>query len=329
MNGMDATGNERLKVLSIVGWGRSGSTLITNVLGEVDGFFGAGELHYLWQRGLISNRICGCHSHVHDCEVWQGVTGSDVFRHAMGERSPEEVVALQDRFVKMSNLRRVLAMEPGRPTGTPELDGYLHLLEATYRAVAATTGSRVIVDSSKRPINAALIRLLPNVDLHVIHLVRDPRGVAYSRKRKKSAFGHVMAQHSAANSTVRWLHRNRTAEKLLALVDPAKQMLLRYEDFVAEPRTSVQRIVEMLGETPGGLPFTDDHTVELGPNHVVSGNQSRFRSGQIAINPDQAWVTEQRAADRLIATSLALPRLAHYGYVIRPSASGGRLTKVR
>ena len=326
---MNEGGTGRIKVLSIIGWGRSGSTLLTNILGEIDGFFGAGELHYLWQRGLISNRICGCHAHVRDCEVWKSVTGSTVFTDAMGGRTPEDVVALQQRFVKMSNLRKMLALKPGSPTGEPDLDAYLDLLDSTYRAIASTTGAKVIVDSSKRPINAAVIRLLPNVDLYVMHLVRDPRGVAFSRQRKKSAFGHVMAQHNAANSTVRWLYRNRTAEKVRALVPPERQMLLRYEDFVTAPRERIAEVVALLDEHPPALPFVDDHTVELGPNHVASGNQSRFRSGRIEINPDQSWVSEQKAADRLVATSLALPLLAHYGYVVRPRAGGGAVTKVR
>ena len=42
------------------GSGRSGSTLITTVLGQLDGCFAAGELRYLWQRGMVDNRPCGC-----------------------------------------------------------------------------------------------------------------------------------------------------------------------------------------------------------------------------------------------------------------------------
>ena len=42
----------RRRVLYILGWGRSGSTVLGNILGEVDGFFCAGELHYLWERRL-------------------------------------------------------------------------------------------------------------------------------------------------------------------------------------------------------------------------------------------------------------------------------------
>lgn len=45
-----------VKVLYIAGWGRSGSTILDNVLGQVEGFFSGGELSYLWERGLSENR---------------------------------------------------------------------------------------------------------------------------------------------------------------------------------------------------------------------------------------------------------------------------------
>jgi hypothetical protein len=38
-----------VKVLSINGWCRNGSTIIGNLLNEVDGFFHVGELHFLWK----------------------------------------------------------------------------------------------------------------------------------------------------------------------------------------------------------------------------------------------------------------------------------------
>ena len=52
--------HEASHVVYIVGWGRSGSTLLTAVLGELDGAFAAGELRMLWGRGVIGRRLCGC-----------------------------------------------------------------------------------------------------------------------------------------------------------------------------------------------------------------------------------------------------------------------------
>lgn len=39
-------------VLYISGWCRNGSTLIGNLLNEIEGYFHTGELHYLWRNAL-------------------------------------------------------------------------------------------------------------------------------------------------------------------------------------------------------------------------------------------------------------------------------------
>src|SRR6266498_4080255 len=65
-----------LKVLYIAGAGRSGSTLLDGVLGQLDGFFAAGELRYLWERGLQESRLCGCGVAVRDCPTWRAVLAS-------------------------------------------------------------------------------------------------------------------------------------------------------------------------------------------------------------------------------------------------------------
>jgi len=60
---------ERLKVLYVIGWDRSGSTLLDNLLGGVDGFFSSVELHKIWQEGLTEGRKCGCGRPVAACPV--------------------------------------------------------------------------------------------------------------------------------------------------------------------------------------------------------------------------------------------------------------------
>ena len=61
------------KVLYIARFGRSGSTILGNVLGEVEGFFHGGELRSIWEHGLILNKVCGCGVPFRECEMWRPV----------------------------------------------------------------------------------------------------------------------------------------------------------------------------------------------------------------------------------------------------------------
>ena len=64
---------EKFKVLYVAGSGRSGSTILGNILGGVEGFFSVGELRLIWERGLIRNWLCGCGVSFRECPVWSEV----------------------------------------------------------------------------------------------------------------------------------------------------------------------------------------------------------------------------------------------------------------
>ncbi|HEY6175374.1 MAG TPA: hypothetical protein VIX73_13045, partial [Kofleriaceae bacterium] len=69
-----------VKVLSINGWCRNGSTIIGNLLNEVDGFFHVGELHFLWKNayGDGSNTRCGCGLDLVRCPIWSRVLEAEL-----------------------------------------------------------------------------------------------------------------------------------------------------------------------------------------------------------------------------------------------------------
>src|SRR5438105_15565281 len=60
-------------VLFIGGEGRSGSTLLDRMLGQLPGFFSTGELREVWNRGLIENLDCGCGLSFRSCSFWTAV----------------------------------------------------------------------------------------------------------------------------------------------------------------------------------------------------------------------------------------------------------------
>ena len=114
---------------------------------------------------------------------------------------------------------------------------------------------------------------------------------------------------------------NLAIEATRRRLDSSETMFLRYEDFVARPRVSIEAIVAMVGENAAGLPFEDDTTVRLSENHTISGNPSRFSTGAVALRADDEWTRKQSLPDRAIATSLALPLLHRYGYPLRTRSS--------
>lgn len=304
------------KVLYIAGWGRSGSTLLDQILGGIDGWFSCGELKALWHPVA-----CGCGAEVDDCEFWSRIAERTVERFPV--RRPAAPGAIARGYVDDSTPWDLVAVDRARRRG-PTADSpqwrHARAVSGLYDAIAAETGAQVIVDSSKLATHAYLIATLTDVDLHVIHLVRDPRAAAHSWNRRKprdprgSAY---MPRFGPAASSLHWLRRNAIIDLCLRRIRDVPYLRLRYEDLVADPRGAVRAIREFVGE-PGDDGFTGDSTVRLGANHMIAGNPRRFETGETRIRPDKEWASAMPVRSRILATVPALPLLHRYGYPVRP-----------
>jgi hypothetical protein len=317
-------GAERQKVLFIMGMTRSGSTVLDNVLGEIDGFFSAGEVRLIWKRGVLEGRRCGCGLLVLECPVWR-----EVLARAYGDDDPRPLDAqaqaalrTQRSSLRIKHTWGLLRRNPRALPREGSLSGYLALMAPLYRSIGEVTGASVIVDSSKRPSDAALLRLASGLDVYVVHLVRDPRAVAYSWRRTRGQpdpnAPARLSRNGTMHSTSRWVYRNLAAEAVMRTVPSNRVFELRYESFVAHPEATVRSIMRFVNEDGGGPAFSDERTIELGTNHTVSGNPSRFRTGAVRIADDGEWRVRQHRRHRAAATAVALPLLRRYGYEVRP-----------
>ena len=300
-----------MKVLYILGRGRSGSTILGNVLGEIDGFFAAGELRELWDPVVANGNACACGRPLRECPVWSQV---------LARLEDVDVLAAsgwQREIVKESNLLRLLRT---RDTATwPALDNYARLTSRLYAAVREVTGCDVLVDTSKRPSYAAFLTHVEGLEPYFIHLARDPRASAYSwqSRRYQSVRGDEVKRRNALDATLRWDLLNLEAEALLRRVPADHRMQLRYEDFATAPRATVASIRDLVHESGRDLPFTDERTVVLGENHTIAGNPSRFQTGELELRDKAEWRTKQDRWSRWLATATALPFLRRYGYGLR------------
>lgn len=313
----------RTKVLYIAGVGRSGSTLLNNLLGGVEGFFSAGEFCYIWNRGLVKNRLCSCGAPFAECKVW-----SEVVEEAFGGASGVDAREM-DRVQKGSTrLRQLpLTLTPGGRRRLEDRWGgtFRRNLARIYRAMQDVTGNEVIVDGSKLPLYGHVLGTMPEIDLYVLHLVRDPRAVAHSwtRKKAKPLVGGVgeMPRRSPVGSALEWDVGNAATRSLLGR-SPERYLLLRYEDFMESPRSATRRVLEFVGEGEAPLPFVSEHGARLGTNHNIGGNPTRFRTGTVELRPDREWAWKMKARDRALVSALTLPFLSGYGYPISVPREG-------
>jgi len=305
--------DKRVKVLFICGNGRSGSTILDIILGQIDGFFAVGELRRIWDRSVIDNRPCGCGVPFSQCPTWQAI-----FREAYGgadKIDPHLLAGLRDRCTLTKHLTGMWADPDHTKPVSAEVQTYLDHLDKIYRAIDRVSRPRVIVDASKWPMYAYMLEKLPAVDLYILHLVRDPRAVAHSWTREKEFEpGTLHPRQSAARSTAYWVTWNPAIERFWKH-NQGRYLLMRYEDFVQAPREWIRRIVQLTGEGELALPFTDEKTAVLKPTHAVAGNIARLTQGPVKIRPDEEWKQKASPLRSLIVTALGWPLMARYGYL--------------
>ncbi len=307
-----------VKVLSIIGCTRSGSTLLDNILGELDGFFSGGEICYLWDRGLVQGRLCGCLRPFKDCESW-----SAILARAFGDCPPrfEDVAAWRDDKVRTRHTWKLLNGTFKQLASDRQLAAYVEVTSRLYRAIAEVTTARIIVDSSKRPCDAAILRLMPNVEPYFVHLVRDPRGVVHSWHRRKRQLddprGQEMYRQTTGRTILKWLWQNLASEAVCQK-ETSRALRLRYEDFMSQPQKTISRILTLVDEKPSTLPFADIRTVRLGGNHSVSGNPNRFKTGLVRLQEDVEWQTKLGLWERYLTAVVSLPLMKRYGYELQP-----------
>jgi hypothetical protein len=83
------------------------------------------------------------------------------------------------------------------------------------------------------------------------------------------------------------------------------------------PQSALRRIAALVDESPPRLPFTSDRVVRLEATHSVSGNPSRFRTGEVELVPDGEWMRAMRGADWALVTAATWPWLLRYRYPLR------------
>jgi Sulfotransferase domain len=305
-----------VKVLYLAGTARSGSTLFDRMMGRLPGVVAVGELGYIWERGILRNQECGCSQPFDLCPFWRSV--GDVAFGGWDRVDAARMVDLQRRVQRERYL--VLLGEP-RLSGTfrAHLDEYSEVMSQLYRGIADSSGSRIIVDSMKELPYVWASAHVPGIDARMVHLVRDSRGVAYSwtkRVERGVSVGprYLFSRHPAV-SALRWLWVNSMLEVLRYRSMPT--FLLRYEDLIADPRSSVVRTASF-----SGLPLHEDDLsflagdrVALEVDHTVEGGRGRFRTGAMTLELDEAWRERFDTKYRLLVTSMTSPLLYRYGYL--------------
>jgi Sulfotransferase family len=303
-----------IDVLYIGGSGRSGSTLVQSILGNLPQFQSVGEVQQIWKYLTWKNVNCSCGVLIPDCPFWSPVL-------SRLNLSESQSASLSEATKQLDRTRYLLWLTSLYRDSNASFLGLCESTEALYQSIAQSSPEKVIIDSSKTPSHLFLLSKIYSIRLMVLHLVRDARAVAYSwdrrMKRKTGLVGEeaYMDRRPMIRTIFRWNVENWYTDHWSR--DQIPNVLMRYEDFINSPYGELMNALAGLGFKNIDLDLIERQEFEFQSNHGIGGNPGRFEKSSLRIEDRGEWRTKMPMSTQVILGILAAPLMARYGYRIR------------
>lgn len=311
---------EKVRIVYVAGSGRSGSTVLGQLLGAVRNWVFCGELRQGFSI-LAANNLCGCGAPAQQCDFWRAVV-----EHAFGRFDRAVLERAADLTQRVSLHRHsLLHLSPLKTSGfVRDTAEYADIVATVYQGIRSIGGGNIIVDSSKIPSYYFVLKQSDKLDTRVAHIVRDSRAVAYSNQRKKydpsNTWGRqYLPQQGLTLTALAWNVKNAFIS--LAIAKSHESILLRYEDFVAAPDRALRQVVGLV-DPAQSPPLIRGGQVEIGTQHTLAGNPAKFRTGPVQLRLDDEWQTMMDQRQQILVAGLTWPMIAAYGYLGREHRAG-------
>lgn len=265
----------KTRLVYILAASHSGSTLLAILLGSHPEICTVGELKAA-SMGDVDRYLCSCRARIKECPFWSAVSGD------MAERGFDfdiadagtDLVSGAGPYLRrlLRPLHRGPVLEFVRdaalglsPGWRSRLSRFQERNSALAETVCARTGKEVIVDSSKVGVRLKYLLRNPALDVKIVRLIRDGRGVAlayvdparFADARDPGLRGGGMGADrederlGIADAAMEWRRSNEEADAILEGLDPARWRNVRYEDLCADPGTTLRSLFAFLGVDPG------------------------------------------------------------------------------
>lgn len=303
------------KIILIGGYGRSGSTMLEIILSDFCGAVGVGEVKNSWERGFINGDPCSCGAAGDACPFWQAVLAEVRQKTGLGIKDIN-ALRLQVERNRYFFAHRVLGLPRGRYRRARQR--YMDVLRVLYEAVWRVSGRKIIIDSSKDPAHIDLVAGIFPDKAVVLHLVRDPRAVVFSRRYSRNAL-KKKRRDGLWSSSIQWVAINLFTARLRRA---HPYVLIRYEDAFR----STGQLLSTFEESP---PIAQCRSASSGEgvDHSTSGNPVRLEEPRtLALRVDKRWQDQLPNGERRLVEWFCGPVMKRFGYrpTLRSGASEGQ-----
>ena len=326
------TDSGKIRLVYILAASHSGSTLLSMLLGAHPEICTAGELKAT-SLDDTENYLCSCREKIKKCPFWTGISNDMAARRFSFDitNSGTDFRSGASRYVRrlLAPLHRAPLLEKVRdlalnlsPAWREQLPKIQAINTNFMDSILNRTGKKIIVDSSKIGIRLKYLLQNPSLDVLVIRLIRDGRGVVLTytdpanfadasdpHLRQGGTGGNRESERlSIADAALEWRRSNEEAEAIISQLDTSRWIEVRYEDLCTNKDKTLHRLFIFIGVDPEQA-VSDFRSVE----HHVIGNGMRLDSTS-EIRLDERWRSRLSPADLKVFESVAGKLNSRLGY---------------
>ncbi|MEJ2647660.1 MAG: sulfotransferase [Sedimentisphaerales bacterium] len=301
-----------LRLVYILAASHSGSTLLSMLLNSHPQIITSGELKLSSRAiGDTSRYRCSCGEFINQCVFWQKI------KEGMRSRGLEfdiadahmDYSAMDSKFVRrlLKPLHRGFVLENLRDSALKlssvwrkQLPEIQKRITAFISTILETSGAEVVVDSSKTDLRLKYLMRNPELDIKVIHLIRDGRGVALTymnpaefadagnqELRAGGAGGNRDNERLIMSQAAReWKRSNEAAQNVLRRFDDSRRIEIRYEQLCRDTDSTLKQLFEFIGLN-NDLRNKNFRSVE---HHIVGNGMRLDTTSDISV--DERWKSE-------------------------------------
>lgn len=247
------------KILYIMGAGRSGTTILGILIGNLQKSYHVGEINKFFEfKGVPHARKEG--------EACYNVY-KEIFNDFFVEYCEKELM-IPRSFEYHSGLMKSFFVSSGS-----ELNKYYKMQCKLFESLFDVFGSEVIIDSSKYPLRALMLKRLSEYDISYVYL-RRPYFSAYSSFKKK---GIEQPSQNLLSFTLYYFIVNVLSFIVYLRLPKNKKVYVPYKGMINKPCIYIKKICDIIDVDPINLMNKISKNELLDVGCVFEGNRIRLK----------------------------------------------------
>lgn len=249
-----------------MGCGRSGTTLTDILIGNLDGIESCGEINRFYRN---EGNVIGLDKDHPTYKLWHQIGNS----LAMSKDEYQEFNKTLRRFEYYTWLPFITSRNKSE---------YLEKTKSLLVKIFDKFESEIIVDSSKYPARAIHLSAIPDLEVKVLYVIKDPKSVIKSFSKR----GLMQPRKSFVSALLYYLGCNFLCQLSFAYLKLRKVdcLKIKYEDLVNNTFLSLKRISSSFDLVFDENDFYEKNTFTVG--HLFEGNRIRL-SEFLSVRKDQ------------------------------------------